>query len=346
MDTVKSNLGVLTDPAEQGLLNRDSERLISEPGGLLVTGSSGFIGRRLVSAISTALGSTHIVALDHLSPEDTSSIALDIRQPLVGADPELQDLQACVHLAALAKEPGYDHASYFETNDGGTRNVLDLCTAVGVKTVIFTSTMMVFAAGERINDEDSQIDPDTAYGSSKALAEHAVLKWAAVSPGRRAVILRPGVVFGPNDSGNFSLLRDSLRSRRFFYIGRTNTVKSCVHIDDLVGFIQHCLADESISGIYHVAFPVPTTISEIVESISAAHSIAFTPRSIPLWMALAMARPLSKTRIGRRRGIHPRRIEKLNRSTHLKAVKWLETGYQMKHPGLESACLSWAEESP
>jgi GlcNAc-P-P-Und epimerase len=313
--------------------------------GCLVTGSEGFVGRALVAALRESELFEKVVALDKLPSATEPSIAADIRKPVVETSEVLRDIDVCVHLAALAKEPGFDHADYYEVNHGGTRNVLSLCDKLGVKTMVFTSTMMVFPAGEKRYSEGDQVAPDTAYGGSKALAERDVLSWSLGDLSKRSIVLRPGVVFGPGDVGNFERMRRALEMRRFAFIGRRDTVKSCIHIDDLVGFILHAITFPELTGTYHIAFPVATRIDEIVRATQQAFGLRGKVHRVPLSVAMFLGRIISFVPQARALGVHPRRFEKLNYSTDILADRWLSAGYAMRHPTLPQACRAWKEGS-
>ncbi len=54
--------------------------------------------------------------------------------------------------------------------------------------------------------ESSELTPATAYGRSKRLAEIIHQRWRGANGARRLATVRPAVVFGPGERGNFSYL--------------------------------------------------------------------------------------------------------------------------------------------
>ncbi len=314
---------------------------------VLVTGGAGFIGTRLVPALRESGRFRHVVTLDCVAGGNTDIVA-DITSPLVGLDmahPDTGDryeFSLCFHLAGIAKEPGFPDDTYFAVNDIGTGHVLDWCDANGVKSIIFTSTMMVFGAGETRFAESDALSPDTAYGASKALAEERLRTWAAKNPERRIRVVRPGVVFGPGDTGNFVRLRAMLRRRMFFYIGRRTTVKSCIHLDDMVAFLVHlCGVDEG--EVFHCAFPDEVRIEDIVEGIFGAFGGRYRVPTMPYRLARLASRPFEvAAALGLETGIHRRRIDKLYRSTNISAEAMINSGYKLAHPSVKDALRAWA----
>ena len=311
-------------------------------GSCLVTGGSGFIGRRLIDRLERSGRFRRVINLDVVPDGRDDFVAGDLRDPDVGRDLPTDVLTHCVHLAALAKEPGFEHHEYFDVNHLGTRHLLDLCERLGIGSVVFTSTMMVFPAGDVRYAEGDQVAPDTAYGTSKALAELELRRWLAGAD-RRGVIVRPGVVFGPGDEGNFERLRRMLARRMFFYVGRRQTVKSSVHVDDVVGLLAHLLDAPAGPDLVHAVFPEPTTIEDTVEGIFGAFGGRYQVPVVPFARARAAAVPFGwLEERGLRTGIHPRRIEKLYRSTDISAASLAEVGYELVHPDVASACRAWA----
>lgn len=311
---------------------------------ILVTGGSGFIGAALVRSLEARYPDAQIVNVDVVHGPGIFH-KMDIRSPIDISALEHYDFAACVHLAAVAKEPGYPHAEYFSTNTDGTRHVLDACAKLGINSVIFTSTMMVHSPSEDRLAEGAIMDPSTAYGSSKALAEGLVREFAART-GASAAILRPAVVFGPGDEGNFERLRVFLDRKIFFFVGRDTTVKSCVHVADVVGFIEYLLdrpSDPSEIDCYNVAIPAPTTIREITAAIQRHFNSEYRIPTIPYQLAHAASRPFEVVaRLGLDVGIHRRRIEKLYESTNIDAAAMVATGYDMRHQTVDDAVRAWA----
>jgi nucleoside-diphosphate-sugar epimerase len=125
----------------------------------------------------------------------------------------------------FVKSRGLLWDDFFQANYIGTVNVCDWIKSIGVKNLIFTSTMTVFRAGEARNHEESLTAPDTGYGMSKLLAEWVLTVWQKAAPERRLRMVRLGVVFGRWENGNYTRLYYALKKRRFAYIGRKTTVK-------------------------------------------------------------------------------------------------------------------------
>ena len=305
----------------------------------LVTGGSGFIGRALIAELGRRGRFDRVVNLDRSAEGGRTDIASPI-----DFDPGDHDFEACLHLAALAKEPGYEDDEYYQVNDEGTGHVLDLCDSLDIGSMVFASTTMVYAAGTTRHGEPDPVDPDTAYGCSKARAEDRVRTWAAADQSRRIRVVRPGVVFGPGDLGNFNRLRVVLSRRLFFYVGRRDTVKSCIHLDDVVSHLIHLVDDTEGHEVIHSVIPRPTTIEEVVDGMFDAFGGRYRVPTVPYPLAHAASRPFEwLTRLGFDTGIHRRRIEKLHRSTNLAADRLEASSFTLAHRTVADGLAAWAD---
>lgn len=308
---------------------------------VMVTGSEGFIGQHLTRHLREI--GRPVLGFDRNSQPTEDALRLDL------TDLKTDDLpRPCpptiVHLAALAKEPGYPWRDYFENNAEGTRKLCEAADAAGVQNIVFTSTMMTFASGPARRSESDFGDADTAYGGSKLQAEEILRAWQVAKPGRRLRIVRPGVVFGPGDQGNMRRLIHGLSRGRFAYIGRQDTVKSCIYIKDLVRLLVHLIDDDGPHDTYHAVYPDPTTIRDQVEAINRAWGWDRRPPTVPYRFALAAATPFALVDPpGTRFGVHPRRIQKLYLDTNVSASRLADIGFSQQY-SLTEAFSDWRRE--
>lgn len=315
---------------------------------VLITGASGFIGKHLAKAVRSQFPGVRIVGLDQQHGGES------LCDEFILGDMTSRDVQRALgevavdtvfHLAALCKEPGYAWRDYFIANYKGTQCLLAALPQSSNCRIVFTSTMMVFAAGSHLRDEASIVDPETAYGSSKALAEEQLRTWREHSASDRSIrIVRPGVVFGPGDYGNMPKLIRALKRFRFAYIGRSDTVKSCIYVKDLVSLLIDVSIDNRYPEVIHAAYPTATTLSEIVAAICNAWDIRRSPITVPYFLALGLSFPFAMLDpLGRRFAIHPRRIQKLFLDTNIATTAVREVGWTPSF-SLDQAFRDWRRE--
>jgi nucleoside-diphosphate-sugar epimerase len=134
---------------------------------VVVTGASGFIGRRLLEAMP---GSYSVIAASR-SGGDIDRWAgayLDVRD--AGTFENLPSrVDAVVHLAALIDAPNADE--YNATNVIGTRHVLEYAARAGAETFVYGSTGGVYGSSPTPSREQEQLRPQDDYAVSKAQAE-------------------------------------------------------------------------------------------------------------------------------------------------------------------------------
>ncbi|MBX3132791.1 MAG: NAD-dependent epimerase/dehydratase family protein [Gemmatimonadaceae bacterium] len=317
---------------------------VRPPGAILLTGSAGFIAGHVTRLLNQRFPNRRVVGLD-IAETPASRCAVAVRGDLLDCDIASvireQGVTHIVHLAALCKEPGFPWRDYFRVNAQGTDRLIDAASDCGVRSIVFTSTMMVFAAGPSRRAEDDLCDPDTAYGMSKLLAERSLLQWQSSAPRRRLSIIRPGVVFGPGDYGNMTRLVHAVRRRSFAFMGRSDTKKGCIYVTDLAELIVSSLAAGESSEILHAVYPEETSIRDIVQAIADAWGIRRSPPTVPYGLALALASIVALfDPLGRRFAIHPRRIQKLYNDTNISTKRLVSRGWKPQFT-LEDAFRDW-----
>ena len=163
--------------------------------------------------------------------------------------------------AAVHTTPGHEDWEYYWTNVHGATNVCRFASDVGADHILFTSTMMVYGPTEAPKDEDAALEPVNAYGRSKILAEGIHRLWQSERPEtRRLTVVRPGVIYGLAERGNFTRLSQALKARRFVYPGRTDTIKACGYVDDLVSSML--MMEERNEGVFLYNFCHPAALYE------------------------------------------------------------------------------------
>ena len=314
---------------------------------VLITGGSGFIGSHLTRLLLSESSIETVTVLDLQPPKVTDPrviyMSADLRQPITH---QLHvPVDVCFHLAALCKEPKYDWDEYFRTNHVGTKHLCDFATREHISKIVFTSTMMVYRAGERSNRESDDTAPDTAYGISKLLAESVLEKWA--ERGDRALhILRPAVVFGPGENGNFTRLYDALKQGRFAYVGRSNTRKACIYVKDLCRFVRLLASAPEAYGIYNVALPEPFTIKEICDTFCAVFKLKRWIPTVPFRLALLVGYCGDAAHaLGIEVDLHHRRVEKMYYSSDIVPDAMLHTGFRPAY-SLVDGLIDWRDQCP
>jgi nucleoside-diphosphate-sugar epimerase len=312
---------------------------------VLVLGASGFIGARLIRRL--VAGGSAPIALDIRPPAvrlpGVDYLEHDIRQPIPQACGKGVDV--LYNLAAVHRTPGHPDGAYYETNIAGAVNAAALAAACDIRTLLFSSSISVYGPSEALLTEASPPNPISAYGRSKYLAEQIHRQWLEASPGRRLIIVRPGVIFGPGEGGNYTQLARALRGGYFAYPGRRDTIKSGGYVDELLDTMAFALARPERSVLYNFAYSDLSTTEDIVRAFAGVAGYGERRPTLPLPI-LMLAAKLFKfgDALGLKSWIHPDRVMKLVQSTRV-APAWLESAGYRFHTRLETALELWRNET-
>jgi nucleoside-diphosphate-sugar epimerase len=311
----------------------------------VVLGSSGFIGTRLCKYLASRDVRVQ-AAIDLNDPREVISGVQfhkgDVRSPIpvewgVGAD-------ILYNFAAVHRTPGHPEGEYYETNLQGAINAVNFADACDIKTIVFTSSISVYGPSEEVITEQSPLKPISAYGRSKGIAESIHRQWLRQGGGRRLVIVRPGVVFGPGEKGNYTNLAKALKGGYFFYPGRDDAVKSGGYVDELLLAIDYALSQNSDYTLFNFAFPEMNTTKDIVSAMGRVRGTQFRPPLLPLPLLMLGAGAFEiLSKLGLKTPIHRERVMKLVSSTKIRPL-WLEENHYPYKYNLESALKHWMDE--
>ncbi|MBL9201727.1 MAG: NAD-dependent epimerase/dehydratase family protein, partial [Opitutaceae bacterium] len=215
---------------------------------VLVTGGTGFLGRRLVERLLaegravTVLGRTPAPDLEKRGVRFIRA-SLDDAPAVMAACAGIGTL---FHTAAKVGVWGrYD--DFFRTNVLGTRALLEGARRHGVRTFVHTSTPSVVYNGQSLANADESLPLTTAcpspYPLTKAIAEREVL--AANSTALRTVALRPHLIWGVGDPHLVPRVLARARAGRLRIVGDGRNVVDMVHVDNAVD--AHLAAERAVA---------------------------------------------------------------------------------------------------
>ena len=244
----------------------------------------------------------------------------------------------------MHRTPGHSDHEYFETNILGAENVTAFAEKYGIRRIVFTSSIAPYGAAENLKEEITVPTPNTPYGISKLVAEKIHTIWQAKnSSERQLTIVRPGVVFGKGENGNFTRLYWGLRGRKFMYPGRKDTVKACIYVKELVCFMLYRLEHhEQGVELYNCTFEPAYTIEQIVATMNKVTGLNRTAPLIPAWILMPAAAVIGC--LGAPMGICPARVRKLMVSTNICGKKLADSGYHF-HYTFEEAIADWFKDN-
>src|ERR1700733_3655106 len=243
-----------------------------------VFGGSGFIGRHVVRALAKREYRIRVAVrrpelAGHLQPlgrvGQIHAVQANLRYP-ASVEAAMRDSHAAINLVGILAESG---AQTFDAVQGaGAGAVAKAAAAVGARMV------HVSAIGA---DENSP----ARYGRSKAAGEKAVL--AAVPS---ATILRPSVLFGPEDQFTNRFAALAQISPMLPLIGGGLTKMQPVYVGDVATAVADAVDGKTKAGAtYELGGPEVLTMREIMEIILATTGRDRMLVSLPFGLAKLQA---------------------------------------------------------
>jgi len=209
---------------------------------ILVIGNEGFIGGYLVEALTKK--GHEIVGLDILANNSDERGYLAHKGDILKEEDILkaaQGVDLVISLAAKHHDFGISREDFFLINEQGTQNCLSCLAKLGIKKFVFYSTVAVYGLNDFEANEDTLYNPCNDYGESKLAGEKIIEKWAEEDASREVLIVRPVVVYGPNNWANMFRLIDNIYLRRFIMVGSGANQKSTAFVKNLVGSTLHMM---------------------------------------------------------------------------------------------------------
>ncbi len=303
----------------------------------IIFGGKGFIGSHYREYIETNdLGK--VICFD-LKDGETCDVRKEIE-----LDDQFSKDDIIINLAAIHTTPGHLDFEYFETNIKGAESVCAFAEKHGIQNIIFTSSIAPYGASEEFKNEITLPTPNTPYGVSKLVAEKIHQIWLAKDEkNRKLLILRPGVVFGKGEGGNYTRLYQALKKGLFFYPGRKDTSKACIYVKDLVQVSLELLGNEYLdSELYNFCYAESPRIDRIVKEICTITKIR-EPKLLINGKLMMLAASILGILGGKKFGIHPQRIRKLMISTNISGEKLSKTNCEFKY-GLRGGIADWYKD--
>jgi len=218
---------------------------------ILVTGSTGFLGRRLATSLAEEGNLVHALYRTDEKIRGWKHDNIRFFKGTLGDKNSIgQAMEGCrqvYHLAAFAAPWVRNPRVIYNENVGGTENILESARRLGVKKLVYTSTAGVFGPSNgELNTEEKQFNGNhfTHYDRSKAEAETKVMKY--VAGGLNAVIVNPTRIYGP---GNLSksnsvtmMIEKYIRGKWRIIPGDGSSIGNYVYVDDAVNCHQLAMA--------------------------------------------------------------------------------------------------------
>ncbi len=289
---------------------------------ILVSGSSGFIGRALVASLN-AEGHRVVRLLRGNSSLDEGHLFWNADDGTIDA-PALEGFDAVVHLAGeniAGRWTAKKKARIYDSRVKATRLLCEaLARLANPPQVLITAS----ASGYYGDCGDTVLREDHAPGStylSRVCQDWEAATEPATQRSLRVVHTRLGVVLGAG-GGALARMLAPFRLGLGGRIGSGRQYMSWIALDDVVGAIRHILSSVALRGPVNVVAPNPATNQEFTRTLAR---VLGRPAVFPLPAFVA------------RLVLGEMADELLLASAQLEPAQLLASGYAFRFPELEPA---------
>ncbi len=264
---------------------------------ILVTGATGFLGSRLVSALA---GQGHTVralsrgsGLENQLQKTNVEIVRGDLKDLESLREAIDGIDMVCHAAAAMSGPWQEH---LETTVQGTEWMLKIAQEAGVKRFVHISSITVYRTWdhgrEALIDETSPWDPYPErlgpYAHSKIEAEKRALRY--LRQGLPVVVIRPGIIYGPGGRVMHPNVGYFVTKKLFLLVGSGDNLLPLTYVDNTVdGILLALSSDKAVGQIYNLIDGAAITQREFLEHYRASVNGRFITLSLPLSLLLAGA---------------------------------------------------------
>lgn len=235
---------------------------------VLITGASGFIGKRLIAEVAAQGFAVRAASRDPsaiIAASDVERVAMpDLATPADWSG-LLEGASHVVHLAGIAHGPGtIPDELYTRINAEAVGELAEQAKGV-VERIVFVSSVRAqvgLSSDATITEQDAPA-PTDAYGRSKLEAERLLVK-----SGVTYTTLRPAVIYGKGVKGNIAALATLAKTPMPLPFGSLDNRRSLLALDNFIGAVTHVLDAESAANeTYLVADAEPISVANLVSAM-------------------------------------------------------------------------------
>jgi nucleoside-diphosphate-sugar epimerase len=232
---------------------------------VLITGASGFIGRRLTGALAKMGWQVRAASRDSSTIQTASGVervAMPDLERSVDWSALLDGASHVVHLAGIAHAPGsLPDRLYTRVNADAAGELAEAARGRIERLVLISSVRAQagLSADHPITEKDAAL-PTDAYGRSKLAAERLIAQ-----SGVTFTVLRPAVVYGKGVKGNIASLATLAKTPMPLPFAGLGNRRSLLALENFVSAISLVLVSEQAANeTFLVADAEPISVADLV----------------------------------------------------------------------------------
>ncbi len=250
---------------------------------ILITGSNGFIGRHIVSALTNSNAILYLMDIKSLekgmsNEKNVNFVCIDLldKEKLKNVIKEI-DPDIIFHLAAdiLRSQKLEDADRILKVNVNGTINLLSALESINFDSFVFTSTSEVYGSDNISPFIETMLpDPVSLYSFSKLTAEN-FCKFYAKKFNKPLTILRLFNVYGEGQNSDMFIpqILESCFNGNSFKMTKGKQTRDFIYIDDVVSaFFKAATYKEMRAEIFNIGSGKSHSMSHIAKLIASEFS--------------------------------------------------------------------------
>ena len=261
---------------------------------IILTGATGWLGRRIARAVTVGLPELSLVETGGKTLQCLVRPGEDVEELLnLGAEVHYGDItntDACydllkgkegslvIHTAGLI-HPRLFTKDFNSVNVNGTLNVLNAATTMKAKRIVVVSSNSPFGSNLTAEDqfnEESAYNPYMGYGKSKYEMEKILLNAVTSTGYPEITIIRPPWFYGPGQPPRQTEFFRMIKEGKFPIVGSGLNRRSMGFVDSLaLGVLLAAYSPKASGEAYWIADEQPYSMLQIVNTVSLVLSEDF-----------------------------------------------------------------------
>ena len=224
---------------------------------ILLTGSSGFIGKNIMSFLGNNYDIIEVNRSSNYNINDLNSL-LNIKK-----------VDIVIHAAAetFIPESFKNPYRFYQFNINASLNIAEYCRIKKVKKLIYLNTYPYGKPKYNPIDEKHETSPHSPYTESKLISEKILFSYLDQKISTTSLrIFNPYGYFQKDDFLIPTILKQALKNDTI-KIRDVRPKRDYLHIEDLITLLIKIIHSNNAQGIYNVGYGKSYSINEIVEVI-------------------------------------------------------------------------------
>ncbi len=254
---------------------------------ILVTGTSGFIGKHLLKALIKNNGKENVLALTSKPINDCAYLLHNNYH----FDSDFfeksgySNISTVIHAGAFTPKKGSEANNFFNcySNITSTHSLI-AALPENVEQFILFSTLDVYGVTEKKITEEISINPLSLYGQSKYYCEKAIEAWAK-EKNKLIQILRVGHVYGPGEEEYQKVIpatiKNLIKGKQPQIWGKGEELRAFIYIDDVINAVLHSITLSTYVGPVNIVSEQSISVKNIVEELIQISGLSILPNYQP-----------------------------------------------------------------